>query len=46
MYPRLFLVDRNVALASCGTEMLDMLKWFFCHYPRTLIFFGVRKARH
>eukprot|EP00826_Nyctotherus_ovalis_P021902 TRINITY_DN17151_c0_g1_i19.p4 TRINITY_DN17151_c0_g1~~TRINITY_DN17151_c0_g1_i19.p4 ORF type:complete len:100 (-),score=14.13 TRINITY_DN17151_c0_g1_i19:233-532(-) len=40
-YPKLMLVDRNCALAACGYELLDMLKWLFCACPRTGIFFGV-----
>ncbi len=39
--PKLILVDRNVALASCGYELMDMLKWLFCQCPRTLFFFAV-----
>ena len=40
-YPKLILVDRNVALAACCYEILDMLKWIFCLCPRTGIFYSV-----
>ncbi len=35
------MADRNVALASCGYELMDMLRWLFCLSHRTLIFFAV-----
>jgi len=35
------LIDRDAALAACGNELLDMLKWFFCLGPQTCIFFEV-----
>jgi len=40
-YPKLIHIDKNVALAMCGYEMMDMLKWFFCMCARTGFFFTV-----
>ena len=28
--PKLYLIDKNCALASCGFELMDILKWLFC----------------
>lgn len=39
--PKLSLVDRKCALAACGYELLDMLKWLFGLCPRTGVIFGV-----
>ncbi len=44
--PKLILIDRNVALAACGYEILDMLSWLFCLCPRTALFFSVRFLRY
>jgi len=41
-HPKLFLVDRNCALAACGFEIMDMLKWLFGLCARTGVIFGVK----
>ena len=38
-YSKLILIDRNAALAACGHELLDILQWFFCLGPQTIVFF-------
>ena len=38
-YTKLYLVDRNVAFASCGYELYDMMKSIFCLCHRSLQFY-------
>lgn len=39
--PELGYIDRRAALAQCGYEMIDMLKWLFCRCMRNGVFFAV-----
>lgn len=41
-YYNLYGIDRNVALALCGYELMDMLSWLFCVCTRTGFFFAVK----
>ena len=38
-YPQLFTTDRKVALASCLTDLFDLLEKIFCLDARALSFY-------